>query len=51
MSADGELLTEPDLKEKAQGELDIELPDQVPEGRIFGMGIIVLPIRIKKTPG
>ena len=35
---DGELLDEPYLSEKALGECDIELPYQVPDGRIFVMG-------------
>ena len=35
---DGELLDEPYLTEKALGECDLELPYQVPEGRIFVMG-------------
>lgn len=35
---DGELLNEPYLTEKALGECDLELPYQVPEGRIFVMG-------------
>lgn len=35
---DGELLEEPYLTEKALGECDIELPYQVPDGRIFVMG-------------
>lgn len=35
---DGELLEEPYLTEKALGECDIELPFQVPEGRIFVLG-------------
>lgn len=35
---DGVLLDEPYLTEKAVGECDIELPYQVPEGRIFVMG-------------
>lgn len=35
---DGELLDEPYLTEKALGECDIELPYQVPEGRIFVLG-------------
>ena len=35
---DGELLDEPYLTEKALGECDIELPYQVPEGRVFVMG-------------
>ena len=35
---DGELLQEAYVKEKALGECDIELPYQVPEGRIFVMG-------------
>ncbi|MDY2629458.1 MAG: signal peptidase I [Lachnospiraceae bacterium] len=34
----GELLDEPYLKDKALGECDIELPYQVPEGRLFVMG-------------
>lgn len=38
VSIDGELLDEPYLAEKALGECDIELPCQVPEGRIFVMG-------------
>ena len=35
---DGQLLAEPYLTEKALGECDIELPYQVPDGRIFVMG-------------
>ena len=35
---DGELLEEPYLTGKALGECDIELPYQVPDGRIFVMG-------------
>lgn len=35
---DGQLLDEPYLTEKALGECDIELPYQVPDGRIFVMG-------------
>ena len=35
---DGQLLDEPYLTEKALGECDLELPYQVPEGRIFVMG-------------
>lgn len=35
---DGKLLDEPYLTEKALGECDIELPYQVPDGRIFVMG-------------
>lgn len=35
---DGELLDEPYLTEKALGECDIELPYQVPDGRVFVMG-------------
>lgn len=35
---DGELLEEPYLTEKALGECEIELPFQVPDGRIFVMG-------------
>ncbi len=35
---DGELLEEPYLTEKALGECDIELPYQVPDGRIFVLG-------------
>lgn len=35
---DGELLDEPYVSEKAFGECDLELPFQVPEGRIFVMG-------------
>lgn len=38
VSVDGEPLDEPYLSEKALGECDIELPYQVPEGRIFVMG-------------
>ena len=34
----GELIDEPYIKEKALGECDIEMPYQVPEGRIFVMG-------------
>lgn len=35
---DGELLDEPYLTEKALGECDLQMPYQVPEGRIFVMG-------------
>lgn len=35
---DGDLLDEPYLTERALGECDIELPYQVPDGRIFVMG-------------
>ena len=35
---DGQLLDEPYLTEKALGECDLELPYQVPEGRIFCLG-------------
>lgn len=35
---DGELLDEPYLAEKALGECDLELPYQVPDGRIFVLG-------------
>lgn len=35
---DGELLDEPYLTEKAYGEVDIELPFQVPDGRVFVLG-------------
>lgn len=35
---DGEELDEPYLTEKALGECDIELPYQVPDGRLFVMG-------------
>lgn len=35
---DGQLLDEPYLTERALGECDLELPYQVPEGRIFVMG-------------
>ncbi len=35
---DGQVLDEPYLAEKAFGECDIELPYQVPDGRIFVMG-------------
>lgn len=35
---DGELLEEPYLVEKDRGECDLELPYQVPEGRIFCLG-------------
>ena len=38
VSINGELLNEPYLTEKALGECDIELPYQVPDGRIFVMG-------------
>ena len=34
----GELLDEPYVKEKAFGECDIELPFEVPDGRVFVMG-------------
>lgn len=34
----GELLNEPYIQDKALGECDIELPYQVPEGRLFVMG-------------
>ena len=35
---DDELIDEPYVREKAYGECDIEIPYQVPEGRIFVMG-------------
>lgn len=38
VSVNGEELDEPYLTEKALGECDIELPYQVPEGRVFVMG-------------
>lgn len=38
VSVNGETLDEPDLIEKALGECDIELPYQVPDGRLFVMG-------------
>lgn len=38
VSVNGEPLSEPYLTERALGECDIELPYQVPDGRIFVMG-------------
>lgn len=38
VSVNGEELDEPYLEEKALGECDIELPYQVPDGRLFVMG-------------
>ena len=38
VSVNGEPLEEPYLTEKALGECDIELPYQVPDGRLFVMG-------------
>ena len=38
VSVNGQLLDEPYVYEKALGECDIELPYQVPEGRVFVMG-------------
>lgn len=38
VSVNGEVLDEPYLKEKAYGTCDLNLPYQVPEGRIFVMG-------------
>ena len=38
VTIDGEPLEEPYLTEKALGECDIELPYQVPDGRLFVMG-------------
>lgn len=38
VTVDGELLDEPYIQDKALGECDIELPYQVPEGRLFVMG-------------
>lgn len=38
VSVDGEPLEEPYLTEKSLGECDLELPYQIPEGRIFVMG-------------
>ena len=35
---DGTLLDEPYLTDKAKGECDIEMPYQVPEGKVFVMG-------------
>lgn len=38
VTVNGELIDEPYLYDKALGECDIELPYQVPEGRVFVMG-------------
>ncbi len=38
VSVNGELLEEPYVTDKSLGECDIELPYQVPDGRIFVMG-------------
>ncbi|MCI6731716.1 MAG: signal peptidase I [Lachnospiraceae bacterium] len=38
VTVNGELLEEPYVKDKALGECNIELPYQVPEGRLFVMG-------------
>lgn len=38
VSVNGELLEEPYLQEKSLGECNIELPYQVPDGRVFVMG-------------
>lgn len=38
VSVNGEVLDEPYLTEKAFGECDLELPFQVPDGKIFVMG-------------
>lgn len=38
VSVDGESIDEPYLTEKALGECDIDLPYQVPDGRLFVMG-------------
>lgn len=38
VSVNGEILDEPYLQNKALGECDLELPYQVPEGRLFVMG-------------
>lgn len=38
VTVNGELLDEPYVQDKALGECDIELPYQVPEGRLFVMG-------------
>jgi signal peptidase I len=38
VSVDGSVLDEPYVSELARGECDIELPYQVPEGRVFVMG-------------
>ena len=38
VSVNGEVLEEPYLVEKAYGDTDIELPYQVPDGKIFVMG-------------
>jgi len=38
VSVNGEVLDEPYVTEKALGECDIDLPYQVPEGRVFVMG-------------
>ena len=38
VTVNGELLEEPYLTEKSMGKCDIELPYQVPEGRLFVMG-------------
>ncbi len=38
VTVDGKLLDEPYVKDKDLGECDLELPYQVPEGRVFVMG-------------
>lgn len=38
VSVDGEMLDEPYVSEKALGDCNIQLPYQVPEGRLFVMG-------------
>ena len=38
VTVDGEVIDEPYVSAKAFGECDIELPYQVPEGRVFVMG-------------
>ena len=38
VTVDGKALDEPYVQDKALGECDIELPYQVPEGKVFVMG-------------
>jgi signal peptidase I len=38
VSVNGDVIEEPYLEEKSFGDADIELPYQVPDGRIFVMG-------------
>ena len=50
VTVNGELLEEPYVKDKALGECNIELPYQVPEGRLFVIYALAFPMAYPATP-